>query len=172
MNNVVTFSTRSNIPPVFRGTSSDPLTMSTKEIAELTGKLHKHVLRDARLMLIELHGEDRLPSFGHTIIRPNPKGGPGIPTPVYNLPKRETLILISGYCLDIRAVIIDRWQELEEQAQTPTIDLTNAAQLRMALLGYTERVLELEQQVALRDQCIAEQAPASPTPLKVRRTLC
>ena len=33
---------------------ADPLTMSSREIAELTGKLHKNVLADTRKMLVEL----------------------------------------------------------------------------------------------------------------------
>lgn len=42
------------------------LTMTSREIAELTGKEHRNVLRDIRTMLTELYGEAGLPSFEHT----------------------------------------------------------------------------------------------------------
>jgi len=38
----------------------DAVTMTSSEIAELTGKLHKNVIRDIRVMLIELYGADKL----------------------------------------------------------------------------------------------------------------
>lgn len=129
-----------------------PLTMSSREIADLTGKEHRNVMRDIRALLEELHGADRVLSFEQTVTRPNPSGGTPIPSTVFQLPKRECLILTAGYSTALRARIIDRWMELE-QAQAPALpDLSNPALLRDLLLGYTEKVLALESK-------IEEQAP-------------
>ena len=82
------------------------LTMSSLEIAELTGKRHDNVMRDIQGMLGELGG---VLSFEDTYT--NPQNGQSYP--IFNLPKREALILVSGYSVVMRAKIIDRWQELE-----------------------------------------------------------
>lgn len=125
------------------------LTMSSREIAELTGKEHRNVMADTRKMLLELHGEGGMLNFQHT--QTNPQNGQSYP--VFNLPKRETLILVSGYSVQMRAKIIDRWQELEAR---PVIDpiaaLSDPATMRGLLLTYTEKVLSLE-------STVAEQAP-------------
>lgn len=73
--------------------------MSSREIADLTGKEHKHVLRDIRAMLDELQVDG--PVLDH------PKDAPvfggktesstgGRQTKVFVLPKREMLILLPG----------------------------------------------------------------------------
>lgn len=89
--------------------------MSSREIAELTGKQHGHVMRDILAMLVELHGEGGVSSFGDT--HTNHQNGQKYP--IYRLPKRETMILVSGYSITIRAKIIDRWQELEAAVNNP-----------------------------------------------------
>lgn len=100
------------------------MTMSSREIAGLTGKRHDNVMADIRKMLFELHGEGGVLSFQDTPT--NPQNGQTYP--VFNLPKRETLILVSGYNVQMRAAIIDRWQQLEEQAAAPALpDFSNPA---------------------------------------------
>jgi phage regulator Rha-like protein len=99
------------------------LTMSSLEIADRTGKLHFHVLTDIRLMLESL-------GIGDTVFRGTYRTAQNKPLPCFNLPKRETLILVSGYSVELRAAIIDRWQELEAQ-QAPRIP-THVEALRLA----------------------------------------
>ena len=119
------------------------MTMTSHEIAELTGKRHDNVLAGARKMLVELHGEGGFLNFEGT--QENPQNGQRYP--VLRLPKRETLILVSGYSVAMRARIIDRWQELEAQAADPMRLLSDPATMRGLLLGYTEKVLALENKV-------------------------
>lgn len=83
-------------------------TMSSREIAKLTGKRHDNVMSDTRIMLesLEIQSTDFLGDY---------KDSKGRTYPCFNLPKRETLILISGYNIILRAKIIDRWEELEKK---------------------------------------------------------
>ena len=93
-------------------TSNTPLTMSSREIAELTGKEHRNVLADIRKMLEDL----RLTYAEFSADLPDKYGRL---QPAFVLPKRETLILVSGYSTELRARIIDRWQELESSVAQP-----------------------------------------------------
>lgn len=123
---------------------SAPLTMTSLEIAELTGKEHRNVMRDIRAMLAELHGEGGVLRFEHT--HHNSQNGQAYP--IFCLPKRETMVLVSGYSVELRARIVDRWMTLEAQAPLP-VDLlkvlNDPSSLRGILLGYAEKVLALEE---------------------------
>lgn len=125
------------------GGGDAPATMSTKEISDLTGKRHDHVMRDARKMLVELHGEHDLPKFGGVY-----QGGNGEQRPCLHLPKRETLILVSGYNLVMRAKIIDRWQELEAGNGPTAINVRNLPQLQTIALQLIEVNREQSEQIA------------------------
>lgn len=127
------------------------LTMSSREIAYLTSKEHRNVMRDIRAMLVDLHGEDRVLSFEQTVQRPNPSGGAPIPSTIFTLPKRETLILVSGYSVELRARIVDRWQELEDK-QAPTVPKSFSEALRLAA--------EQAEHIEAQQQVIAQQRPA------------
>lgn len=96
-------------------------TMSSLEIAKLTGKEHKNVLADIRRVLVEAEIEDA------KFLAPY-KMNSGQTATVYNLPRRECDLVVSGYSVKYRLAIIDRWQELEAQ-QTPKIPKTYAAAL-------------------------------------------
>lgn len=102
---------------------TDKLTMSSREIAELAGKEHKTVMRDIRLMLDQLNeGTDLY--LGQYMSN-------GRSYDEYSLPKRETLLLVSGYSIGLRAKIIDRLEELEAN-QTLQLPGTFAEALQLA----------------------------------------
>jgi phage regulator Rha-like protein len=88
--------------------------MSSLEIAELTGKRHLHVLRDIRNMLKELKDNPELDSEykSCTYIAKN-----GKEEKLYHLNKALTWTLVTGYSIDLRKKVIDRWQYLEEQLE-------------------------------------------------------
>lgn len=108
------------------------LTMSSREIADLTGKRHDNVMADIKKMLTDLNLTS--PDFlGHL------PDGYQRPQPVYFLPKRETLILISGYNIELRARIIDRWQELEAAVTKHQIVMPNFEDPAEAAIAWAEQ---------------------------------
>lgn len=120
-------------------TQGHALTMSSLEIAGLTGKRHDNVLRDVRKISNEL---------GLSLIFEEKSSGGGRPLVVVNLPKRETLILVSGYSTELRSRIIDRWMELEMAVAAATnqsglvTDL--AAEVRNAIGGIVKGIVHKE----------------------------
>jgi len=93
-------------------------TMSSIEIAKLTGKEHPKVTADIRRIL----DEAGIDASGFTLTQ---KYGNNNERIVFNLPYRETQLVISGYSVPHRLVIIDRWQELESKQVLNLPDFTN-----------------------------------------------
>ncbi len=114
------------------------LTMSSREIAELTGKEHKNVIRTVKdLLAAEILDAQ---------IEPLKFEYRGQWFDYYELNKRDSLVLVARLSPEFTAHIVDRWQELEKQVKSTNVDLHDPHALRRALLDYTEQVIHLETQ--------------------------
>ena len=103
-------------------TSNAALTISSREIASLTGKDHKNVMRvirslsDAHVLAAQLEPlkfEYRGQWFDY-----------------FELSKRDSLVVVARLSPEFTASVVDRWQELEQCA--PTIPSSYAEALQLA----------------------------------------
>lgn len=99
-------------------------TMTSREIAELTGKEHKNVKVDIVKMLADL-GEDAL-TFQRIYFDARNRE-----QVEYALDRELTETLLTGYSAVLRRRVIARWRELEAAA-APAIPKTYAEALRLA----------------------------------------
>ena len=101
--------------------SLDNLTMSSRDIAELTGKQHKHVLEDVRKLAdyyVEIYSAEKAVEF---IKSSTYVDSTGRTLRCYLLSKDASLDLVTGYSLPHRHAVNQRWMELE--AQQPQFQL-------------------------------------------------
>ncbi|EAR3610326.1 Rha family transcriptional regulator [Salmonella enterica subsp. enterica serovar 4,[5],12:i:-] len=103
--------------------NTKPLTMSSRQIAEYTGKEHKHVRRDIKNMLQAL-GEDES-KFGRIYIDSMNRE-----QVEYDLNEELTITLVTGYNVVMRNTVIKEWQRLKEEneklkANTPANPYAN-----------------------------------------------
>jgi phage regulator Rha-like protein len=94
-------------------------TMSSLEIAKLTGKRHSDVLIDIRKIFDEV--DIRITDFSAVYLSEQNKE-----LPCFNLPRRECDLVIAGYSAKYRLAIIDRWQELEAKQMPSMLDYAKA----------------------------------------------
>lgn len=116
---------------------TEPLRMTSREIAELTGKEHKNVNADIRRMLDDL-GEDALKFQRIYLDSMNRQ------QMEYHLDREHTECLITGYSAILRMRVIKRLRELESASALPA-DYPQA--LRHAA-DLAERTLRLQSQLA------------------------
>ena len=124
-----------------------PNRMSSREVAELTGKNHAHVMRDIREICEALH-ESKTGFVCETV---SYIGGDGRPYPMYEMDKETTICLLTGYDVVARMKVIQRWQFLE------TAPITIPKTLSQALLlaaQQAEQVERLQLQVAMQQDAV------------------
>ena len=114
------------------------LTMSSREIAELTHKEHKNVLRVIRDLIEQnlvaqiepLKFEYRNQWFDY-----------------YELNKRDTFVVVARLSPEFTAAVVDRWQELENQQKPTALSRKDLALMVIAAEEENERLqLENKQQ--------------------------
>ena len=120
-------------------------TMSSREIAQLTGKEHRNVLRDCetlnesyeKLGLLKIEqGYYTHPNTGNQQHRE------------FLLTKMQTFDLLTGYNAELRIKVNRRWEELERQTQVATKALPqNYKEALLALVKEVEEKEALQAQV-------------------------
>lgn len=133
-----------------------PEMMSSLEIAQLTGKEHKDVMRDIRAMLAALSVDIRAQNCA--VMESSYKAGTGKSYPMYLLNEELTLTLTSGYSIPQRNAIIKEWQAHrrgEVAATAPTVsqpaELSRKDLLLLALQSEEEKErLQFERDTAVR----------------------
>lgn len=131
-------------------------TMTSLQIAEITGKEHKNVMRDIRSLLDQ--GVSQL-NFEPAEYRDEQ----GKLRPCFNLTKKGCLILASGYDAVLREKIINRWEELEREKITGGFQIpqTLSEALRLAA-DQVERIETQRRQLdAMRPKALFAEAVAT-----------
>ncbi len=99
-------------------------TMTSLEIAELTGKRHDNVKRTIDSLVV-----DKIITFPQ--IEEN-SGNLGRPGRHYLVGKRDSFVIVAQLSPEFTAALVDRWQELEAQAGQFLIPATYAEALQAA----------------------------------------
>lgn len=125
-----------NPAPRFLQSKNVARKMSSREIAELTGKSHDNVLRDARILVAGGVLKTEETPYIH------PQNGQTYPE--FLLDERDSLVLVSGYDATLRARIIDRWIELESKPAFDVASLNDPKVLLALLTDNVRKVVHLE----------------------------
>lgn len=137
--------------------TSVPLTMTSREIAELIGKTHSNVMRDIRAMMEALEQDSELNSVCKSTTY---VASTGQEYPQYELDKDTWLTLLLGYDPVARMRVVKRWQELESGAAHPAaINMRDPKQLVAVAIQLIEVNQELQSTVDTQQKKIEADAP-------------
>lgn len=104
---------------------SNTVTMSSREVADLTGKQHHHVVRDIKHNLAELNIDAS--KFGCIYLDSSNRK-----QTEYLLPPDLVMTLLTGYSVPLRHRVVTRLQELENVSRHVTIPQSLPEALRLA----------------------------------------
>jgi phage antirepressor YoqD-like protein len=122
--------------------------MSSKEIAELTGKTISHVHRDINSMLDKL-ADPKLDGIDFiAVLRDNGQ------ISEYFLNHDLTILLVTGYDINARMTVIRRWKELEKQVAVPAV-----MTLEQLLEHNMKMLQDLSQKVVTLEKTIEDDKP-------------
>lgn len=134
---------------ILSGASAKSLTMSSREIAELTGKEHANVMRDIRNMLGVLK-KDAISFEGIY------QDAYGRDKPCFNLDRELTMTLVSGYDIELRYRVVTRLAELEAQQSAPAQALPDFTNPAAAARAWADAI-EQKQAIAVQAQQVTQQ---------------
>ena len=126
-----------NLAPRFSQSENVARTMSSREIASVTGKRHDNVLRDIAAMLKDLKAD--LLRFEDIYL-----DGRNREQLQYLLDREHTDCLLTGYSAPMRMKVIRRWYELEGQAAARQAVIANGTKVvgELAILECFARLLK------------------------------
>lgn len=124
--------------------------MTSLEIAELTGVLHKNLMRDIRKMEEAWVKRDGLK---FELVEYKDKKGES--RPMYNLSKSECLYIATKYNDDARAGLIMRWEELEVRP----FKIPSGIEIAKMYIESEEENLRLKATNRLQQEALKKQAP-------------
>ncbi|MGU3496323.1 phage antirepressor KilAC domain-containing protein [Xanthobacteraceae bacterium A53D] len=119
--------------------------MSSREIAELTGSTHDNVLKTVRKLVSEGVVSGNETPYTHPQNSQTYKE--------FHLDYRNTMVVVSGYSVELRARIIDRWMDLE-MGMAPARLVVDPSDPKVMLAVFDH----LQRQVSEKDAIIAQQS--------------
>lgn len=125
-------------------------TMSSREIAELTGKRHDNVLRDCDAL------NDNYEKMGFLKIEEGYYTHPNTGNQQhreYRLTKMQTFDLMTGYNVELRIKVNRRWEELEAKEQS------HHAQIPQSFSEALRLAAEQAERIEAQQKQLKEQAP-------------
>lgn len=124
-------------------TTTNNLTMSSREIAAVTNIRHDNVKRT-----MESLQSKSLITFTQT-----EEKGNGRPAVVFHVNKRDSYVVVAQLSPEFTAVLVDRWQELEDKSQQPKLP-SNYLEALQHLIEKETLLLEQAPKVAFVDRYV------------------